>query len=79
MQATAFLPHWQQLSSERRRHLMLALLGTAVSWSLAGLLATHRAGPSDAPQASRSQDVHSADAGQSIRQAQPANAAPAQP
>ncbi len=79
MQATASLSRWQQLSSERRRHLMLALLGTAVSWMLAGLLATHRTGPADAPQTSRNQDVHSADASQSIRQAQPANAAPAQP
>ncbi len=79
MQATSLLSHWQHLSSERRRHLMLALLGTAMSWMAAGLMATHRTGPADAPQASRSQDVHSADASQSIRQAQPANATPAQP
>jgi hypothetical protein len=79
MQVTTFLSRWQQLPAERRHHLMLALLGTAVSWVLAGLLATHRAPASEAPQGVRSQDVRSADASRFIQQSQPANTSRAHP
>jgi hypothetical protein len=72
MQAQAFLSRWQQLPTERRRHLMLALLGTAVSWVLAGLLATQHAPDHATRQANGSQDVRTADAGRLIQQGQPA-------
>lgn len=79
MQATALLSRWQQLPNERRRHVMLALLGTALSWVAAGLMATHRGSDAGAPQAMDSQVVRSADASQSIQQTQPVSATPAQP
>ncbi len=79
MQATALLSRWHRLPTERRRHLMLALLGTAVSWVLAGLLATQRAPTLDAPQATRSPDVRTADAGRLIQQGQLPNATRAHP
>jgi hypothetical protein len=79
MQAHAFLSRWQQLPTERRRHLMLAVLGTAVSWVLAGLLATQQAPDPAAPQATGSQDVRTADAGRLIQQSQPATTTRAHP
>jgi hemoglobin len=39
MHAPALITHWRRLPMPRRRHLMLALVGTLLSWLLAALMA----------------------------------------